>query len=85
VTETQFYRVGRVLGKGAFGKVNLAINRLTNKFVALKKSVRLITVVGLAVQTRSSDGHQLCRRRSGEYGSQPSRNGRNARDCCTIG
>jgi len=36
VTETQFYRVGRVLGKGAFGKVNLAINRLTNKFVALK-------------------------------------------------
>lgn len=36
MTETQFYRVGRVLGKGAFGKVNLAINRLTNKFVALK-------------------------------------------------
>ena len=28
--------MGKVIGKGAFGKVNLAINRLTGKFVALK-------------------------------------------------
>ena len=29
VTTTDFYRIGKMLGKGAFGKVNLAIHRLT--------------------------------------------------------
>jgi serine/threonine protein kinase len=28
--------VGKVIGKGAFGKVNLAIHKLSGKFVALK-------------------------------------------------
>ena len=36
VTTSEFYKVGRVMGKGAFGKVNLAIHRLSGKFVALK-------------------------------------------------
>ena len=36
VTTTDFYRIGKMLGKGAFGKVNLAIHRLTEKFVAIK-------------------------------------------------
>lgn len=35
-TKIDYYKVGKVIGKGAFGKVNLAINRLTGKFVALK-------------------------------------------------
>lgn len=35
-TQTDFYKVGKVIGKGAFGKVNLAIHRLSGKFVALK-------------------------------------------------
>lgn len=35
-TKIDWYKIGKVIGKGAFGKVNLAINRLTGKFVALK-------------------------------------------------
>ena len=35
-TTTDFYKIGKVMGKGAFGKVNLAIHRLSEKFVALK-------------------------------------------------
>ena len=35
-TQADFYKVGKVIGKGAFGKVNLAIHKLSGKFVALK-------------------------------------------------
>ena len=35
-TSSEFYKIGKVMGKGAFGKVNLAIHRLSGKFVALK-------------------------------------------------
>ena len=35
-TQTENYKIGKVMGKGAFGKVNLAIHRLASKFVALK-------------------------------------------------
>jgi len=35
-TTTEFYRVGRLLGKGAFGKVNLGMHKLTGKLVAIK-------------------------------------------------
>jgi NUAK family, SNF1-like kinase len=35
-TKPEYYKIGKVIGKGAFGKVNLAIHRLSGKFVALK-------------------------------------------------
>ena len=35
-TTTKFYRIGKMLGKGAFGKVNLAIHKLSGKYVAIK-------------------------------------------------
>jgi len=35
-TLVENYKIGKVMGKGAFGKVNLAIHRLSGKFVALK-------------------------------------------------
>ena len=35
-TTTRFYRIGKMLGKGAFGKVNIGIHKLTGKYVAIK-------------------------------------------------
>lgn len=29
-TTSEFYRIGKMLGKGAFGRVNLAIHKLCN-------------------------------------------------------
>ena len=36
ITDISFYRVGKMLGRGAFGKVNLAMHKLVRKLVALK-------------------------------------------------
>ena len=33
---SEFYRIGKVLGKGAFGKVNLAIDKSSGELVAIK-------------------------------------------------
>lgn len=35
-TVLDFYIVGRVLGKGAFGKVNLCVHKLSGKLIAIK-------------------------------------------------
>ena len=35
-TTVDFYRIGKVLGKGAFGKVNLALHKLSGRFAAVK-------------------------------------------------
>ena len=36
ITTTDFYRIGKMLGRGAFGKVNLAMHKLVRKLVAIK-------------------------------------------------
>ena len=35
-SDLTFYRIGKVLGKGAFGKVNLGMHKLSGKLVAIK-------------------------------------------------
>jgi tRNA A-37 threonylcarbamoyl transferase component Bud32 len=35
-TKISYYRIGKLLGKGAFGKVNLGMHKLTGKLVAIK-------------------------------------------------
>ena len=37
-TRIELYRVGKILGKGAFGKVNLGLHRLTRRLVAIKST-----------------------------------------------
>ena len=35
-TTSEFYRIGKILGRGAFGKVNLTVHRLCEEMVAIK-------------------------------------------------
>jgi serine/threonine protein kinase len=34
--EEDYYKIGRLLGRGSFGKVNLALHKLSRKCVAVK-------------------------------------------------
>jgi len=37
---SNFFRIGRVLGRGAFGKVQLAMDKLTDNLVAIKSIIK---------------------------------------------
>ena len=39
-TTNDYYRIGRVLGKGAFGKVSLALHKLSEQLVAIKSMTK---------------------------------------------
>ena len=65
ITSMDFYRVGKILGRGAFGKVNLAMHKLVRKLVALKslnkailndkdQKSRLLKEVNLLLKLRHS-------------------------------
>lgn len=65
LTNIDFYRVGKMLGRGAFGKVNLAMHKLVRKLVALKslnkealtdqdQKKRLLKEVNLLLKLRHS-------------------------------
>lgn len=43
LTVIDFYSIGRVLGKGAYGKVNLAIQKLTRRLCAVKSINKVLT------------------------------------------
>ena len=36
LTTTEFFKLGRLLGKGAFGKVHLGMHKVVRKLVAIK-------------------------------------------------
>ena len=36
ITTAEFYRAGKMLGRGAFGKVNLGMHKLSRKLIAIK-------------------------------------------------
>ena len=35
-TNLDFYKIGRIVGRGSFGKVNLGLHKLSRKIVAIK-------------------------------------------------
>ena len=41
-TTSEFYRIGKMLGKGAFGRVNLAMHKLTDHLVAVKSTNKVL-------------------------------------------
>lgn len=45
-TTSDFYRIGKMLGKGAFGRVNLAMHKVTEKLVAVKSMNKQFLAAG---------------------------------------
>ena len=35
-TDLEFYKIGKVIGQGSYGKVNIGLHKLTRKVVAIK-------------------------------------------------
>ena len=57
-TSLNFYKIGKVLGKGAYGKVNLAIQKLSGKLCAVK-SINILKVKGANALKKVSNEKNL--------------------------
>jgi len=54
----EYYKIGRLLGRGSFGKVNLALHKLSRKIVAVK-SINKVLYAEEEFQKKINNEHNI--------------------------